>query len=338
MSLACVTSSMRTLHSLEALFFTISVLGVRFSASETSDRSTCQVIIVASYNVVYSAWWVAIKDPFTASPGRDFHRVVLASVNQMSQEISGINLITYRISKALQEQDGLSVIRAKLAGWGSLPRRSLEGEPWYCSMLLDTNLLDCSGAHRFDRRNEGGNLDRWCYCLSSTYLFGWEWLGCILRVGQKLNMSSSRSAFTKNRDCASSNSTTDKCIVRGKKLALHFHGRSSSEFSRHRLISLRLLWLLMLHLKHRISDVHHLGYHTSCYCLSSCVSVDHKLQQHIYLPSRRVFLPRKSISFTRGNGQRLPQSDVNFHCHQDNEDIRNTILNLQGKVDESTHR
>lgn len=44
-------------------------------------------------------------DLFTMGPDRHFHRVVLAYVNQMFQQISGINLITYYIPKLLENLD-----------------------------------------------------------------------------------------------------------------------------------------------------------------------------------------------------------------------------------------
>lgn len=47
-------------------------------------------------------------------PDRHFHRTVLAYVNQMFQQISGINLITYYIPNVLQNQVRLSETSAKL--------------------------------------------------------------------------------------------------------------------------------------------------------------------------------------------------------------------------------
>jgi predicted MFS family arabinose efflux permease len=56
----------------------------------------------------------SFKDLFSNGPDRHFHRTVLAYVNQMFQQISGINLITYYIPNVLQEQVGLSPTLAKL--------------------------------------------------------------------------------------------------------------------------------------------------------------------------------------------------------------------------------
>ncbi|MAD86628.1 MAG: hypothetical protein CL912_27040 [Deltaproteobacteria bacterium] len=56
----------------------------------------------------------SFKDLFTMGPDRHFHRTVLAYVNQMFQQISGINLITYYIPNVLENQVGLSPTLAKL--------------------------------------------------------------------------------------------------------------------------------------------------------------------------------------------------------------------------------
>ena len=50
----------------------------------------------------------SFRDLFTMTEDRHFHRLVLAYVNQMFQQISGINLITYYIPTILQGQVGLS--------------------------------------------------------------------------------------------------------------------------------------------------------------------------------------------------------------------------------------
>ncbi|KAF8859442.1 major facilitator superfamily transporter monosaccharide [Acephala macrosclerotiorum] len=56
----------------------------------------------------------SFKDLFTMGPDRHFHRTVLAYVNQVFQQISGINLITYYIPNVLEGQVGLSPTLAKL--------------------------------------------------------------------------------------------------------------------------------------------------------------------------------------------------------------------------------
>ncbi|KAJ6096926.1 hypothetical protein N7486_007672 [Penicillium sp. IBT 16267x] len=50
----------------------------------------------------------SFRDMFTMGPDRHFHRTMLAYVNQMFQQISGINLITYYIPTILEDQIGLT--------------------------------------------------------------------------------------------------------------------------------------------------------------------------------------------------------------------------------------
>ncbi|CZR66975.1 probable MFS monosaccharide transporter [Phialocephala subalpina] len=56
----------------------------------------------------------SFKNLFSMGPDRHFHRTVLAYVNQVFQQISGINLITYYIPNVLEEQVGLGPTLAKL--------------------------------------------------------------------------------------------------------------------------------------------------------------------------------------------------------------------------------
>lgn len=56
----------------------------------------------------------SFRDMFTMTEDRHFHRTVLAYVNQMFQQISGINLITYYIPILLENQVKLSNVKARL--------------------------------------------------------------------------------------------------------------------------------------------------------------------------------------------------------------------------------
>ncbi|GAB1209327.1 hypothetical protein APSETT445_008099 [Aspergillus pseudonomiae] len=56
----------------------------------------------------------SFKDMFTMDEDRHLHRTVLAYVNQMFQQISGINLITYYIPVVLEEQMGMTLINSRL--------------------------------------------------------------------------------------------------------------------------------------------------------------------------------------------------------------------------------
>lgn len=54
------------------------------------------------------------RDLFTMGPDRHFHRVVLAYVNQVFQQISGINLITYYAATIYQKEMNLSPLTSRL--------------------------------------------------------------------------------------------------------------------------------------------------------------------------------------------------------------------------------
>jgi sugar porter (SP) family MFS transporter len=56
----------------------------------------------------------SFRDLFTMTEDRHFHRTVLAYVNQMFQQISGINLITYYAATIYQEYVGLSPFLSRL--------------------------------------------------------------------------------------------------------------------------------------------------------------------------------------------------------------------------------
>ena len=56
----------------------------------------------------------SFKDLFTMTEDRHFHRLILAYTNQMYQQISGINLITYYIPTVLEGQVGLSSLLSRI--------------------------------------------------------------------------------------------------------------------------------------------------------------------------------------------------------------------------------
>lgn len=56
----------------------------------------------------------SFRDMFTMGEDRHFHRTMLAYVNQMFQQISGINLITYYIPTLLEDQVGLDPVVSRL--------------------------------------------------------------------------------------------------------------------------------------------------------------------------------------------------------------------------------
>jgi hypothetical protein len=71
---------------------------------------------LAIKDVVVETAQGSFKDLCTMDRDRNFHRVVLAYVNQMFQQISGINLITYYASTIYQTEIGLSPFVSRLLG------------------------------------------------------------------------------------------------------------------------------------------------------------------------------------------------------------------------------
>ena len=90
----------------------LDVLGALSGAED--DSKYVESEFHAIKDTVIEASKGSFKDLFTMDEDRHFHRVVLAYVNQMFQQISGINLITYYIPNVLEDTIGLSAFNAKL--------------------------------------------------------------------------------------------------------------------------------------------------------------------------------------------------------------------------------
>lgn len=65
-------------------------------------------------DAVLSASTVGFRDLLTMDENRHFHRVVLAYVNQMFQQISGINLITYYAATIYEKSIGMSGLMSRI--------------------------------------------------------------------------------------------------------------------------------------------------------------------------------------------------------------------------------
>ena len=81
---------------------------------DDSDPLFIETEFTAIKATVLEAAKGSFADMFTMGPDRHFHRTMLAYVNQMFQQISGINLITYYIPTILQQQVGLSSTLSRL--------------------------------------------------------------------------------------------------------------------------------------------------------------------------------------------------------------------------------
>ncbi|KAJ5797797.1 General substrate transporter [Penicillium pulvis] len=81
------------------------------------DDTTEQLVDVEFTNIKATVLEMSkgsFRDMFTMNEDRHFHRTILAYVNQMFQQISGINLITYYIPTLLENQIGLTSTVSRL--------------------------------------------------------------------------------------------------------------------------------------------------------------------------------------------------------------------------------
>ncbi|KAL4972732.1 general substrate transporter [Aspergillus desertorum] len=81
---------------------------------EGTDPDFIQTEFVAIKATVLEMASGSFRDMFTFTEDRHFHRTVLAYVNQMFQQISGINLITYYIPVVLENQLGMNLQNSRL--------------------------------------------------------------------------------------------------------------------------------------------------------------------------------------------------------------------------------
>ncbi|KAL4769403.1 general substrate transporter [Aspergillus nidulans var. acristatus] len=79
-----------------------------------TDPNFIQTEFVAIKATVLEMASGSFRDMFTFTEDRHFHRTVLAYVNQMFQQISGINLITYYIPVVLENQLGMNLQNSRL--------------------------------------------------------------------------------------------------------------------------------------------------------------------------------------------------------------------------------
>ncbi|KAI5207819.1 general substrate transporter [Aureobasidium subglaciale] len=83
-----------------------------------NDKTPDDTYIVAEFTAIKDSAMVmqqgGFRDLFTMDEDRNFHRVVLAYVNQMFQQISGINLITYYAANIYETSIGLSPFLSRI--------------------------------------------------------------------------------------------------------------------------------------------------------------------------------------------------------------------------------
>ena len=81
---------------------------------------------------------VSFRDMFTMDENRHFHRVCLAYINQMFQQISGINLITYYIPYILNKKLGIADFISRLIA-------ALNGTEYFLASLIPIFIIEKIG-------------------------------------------------------------------------------------------------------------------------------------------------------------------------------------------------
>ncbi|KAJ5172972.1 hypothetical protein N7492_005565 [Penicillium capsulatum] len=90
----------------------IEVLGAILDVPESDPYVHSE--FAAIKDAVLVAQTVSFRDLFTMDENRHFHRVVLAYVNQMFQQISGINLITYYAATIYENSIGMDGLTSRI--------------------------------------------------------------------------------------------------------------------------------------------------------------------------------------------------------------------------------
>lgn len=236
------------------------------------------------------------KDLFTMGPDRHFHRVVLAYVNQMFQQISGINLITCMFSLFFFF-DPLTSYR--------LCRNNLSKLHWPLPFPLThpcrgkryrilRSLLD----RRIHHRTLRAPFTHALRCRGHVVIYGrphYYQLLCAEQYWRQRRASHCRglliyfqhvlrhwlARYDLALPCGNrpfEDSSAGECIGYKCELVVQFHGRDDHTRG--------ILF-------HRLPDLHHLRRH-----------------QRLHRPRRLLLLPRNRLSLPRGNGHDLPQDHV----------------------------
>lgn len=96
-----------------------------------SEHAAIQDAVAAQKNVSF-------RDLFTMDENRHFHRVVLAYVNQMFQQISGINLITYYAATIYESSIGMSGLMSRILA-------ACNGTEYFLASLIPIFIADKVG-------------------------------------------------------------------------------------------------------------------------------------------------------------------------------------------------
>ncbi|KAJ5224517.1 uncharacterized protein N7469_008020 [Penicillium citrinum] len=114
----------------------IEVLGAILDLPE--DDAYVHSEFAAIKDAVLAASSVSFRDLLTMDENRHFHRVVLAYVNQMFQQISGINLITYYAATIYEKSIGMSGLMSRILA-------ACNGTEYFLASLLPIFIIEKVG-------------------------------------------------------------------------------------------------------------------------------------------------------------------------------------------------
>lgn len=133
---------------------------------------------------------VSFRDLFTMDENRHFHRVVLAYVNQMFQQISGINLITYYAATIYENSIGMDGLLSRILA-------ACNGTEYFLASLIPIFLVEKVGRRTLMLTGAAGmSVSMIVLAITTSFygqtkpgiaaavflfvfntFFGWGWLG-----------------------------------------------------------------------------------------------------------------------------------------------------------------
>ncbi|KAG8624945.1 hypothetical protein KVT40_006696 [Elsinoe batatas] len=113
--------------------------------SALHDKDIDDPYVQSEYAAIYDTAQImsqgSFRDCFTMDKDRNFHRVVLAYVNQIFQQISGINLITYYSATIYRQSLGLDVELSRLLA-------ALNGTEYFLAAIVPIFIIEKVGRRK----------------------------------------------------------------------------------------------------------------------------------------------------------------------------------------------
>lgn len=134
-----------------------------------SDLSPSDPFILSEFSAikdtVLEMQQSSFSDLFTMGPDRNFHRVILAYVNQVFQQISGINLITYYAATIYETEIGLSSFLSRILA-------ACNGTEYFLASWIAVFLVEKVGRRKLMLFGAAGMSGSMAVLAGMTYLGG----------------------------------------------------------------------------------------------------------------------------------------------------------------------